>query len=104
MCTLDDILDRSGINRIDFLSVDVELHEPQVLRGLSIERFRPRLVCIEAHLEVRQQILDYFAGHGYVLVGKYLRADSENMWFMPATINLGGGPTQVPATEVPSGK
>ena len=79
--TLDDILERSDITRIDFLSLDVELHEPMVLKGFSIDRFQPRLACVESHLEVRQQILDYFAAHNYVLVGKYLRADSENLWF-----------------------
>jgi len=79
--TLDDILERNAITRIDFLSLDVELHEPMVLKGFSIDRFQPRLACVESHLEVRQQILDYFAAHNYVLVGKYLRADTENMWF-----------------------
>jgi FkbM family methyltransferase len=79
--TLDDVLERSGIRKVDFLSIDVELHEPQVLKGFSIDRFRPRLIAIESHAEVRQQILDYFMAHGYVLLGKYLRADSENLWF-----------------------
>jgi FkbM family methyltransferase len=79
--TLDDILERSGITRIDFLSLDVELHEPMVLKGFSIDRFQPTLVCAESHLEVRQQILDYFAAHDYVVIGKYLRADTENLWF-----------------------
>ena len=82
--TLDDILGRSGVARVDFMSIDVELHEPQVLKGFSIDRYKPRLVCIEAHPEVRQQILDYFAAHRYVIIGKYLRADSENLWFKPA--------------------
>ncbi len=83
--TLDDILDRRGISHVDFLSMDIELHEPQALKGLSIDRFRPRLVCVEAHAPVRQQILDYFAAHGYVVVAKYLRADGENLWFTPAS-------------------
>jgi FkbM family methyltransferase len=81
--TLDDILNSQRLARIDFLSIDVELHEPEVLKGFSIERFAPRLVGIEAHAPVRQQILDYFAAHQYVVVGRYLRADSENLWFMP---------------------
>jgi FkbM family methyltransferase len=81
--TLDDILDRAAIESFDFLSMDIELHEPQALNGLSIDRFRPRLVCIEAHAEVRQQIIDYFAVHRYVIVGKYLRADAQNLWFTP---------------------
>ena len=83
--TLDDILDRSGITRIDFMSIDIELHEPQALRGFSIERFKPRLICVEGHLPVRQQLLDYFTSHGYSVVGRYLRADSENLWFAPQT-------------------
>jgi FkbM family methyltransferase len=82
--SLDDILERSGITHIDFLSVDVELHEPMVLKGFSIERFQPKLVCIEAHAAVRQQILDYFAAHGYVVAGQYLRADTANIWFTRA--------------------
>jgi len=36
---------------------------------------------IEPHPEVRQQILDYFTSNGYVVLGTYLRADSDNLWF-----------------------
>lgn len=82
--TLDDVLERSGIVEIDFLSMDIELHEPAALKGFSINRFLPRLVCVEGHLPVRQQVLDYFAAHEYVLLGKYLRADSMNLWFTRA--------------------
>ena len=88
--TLDDILVRSNVTAIDFLSMDIELHEPSALKGFSIARFRPRLVCIEAHIEVRQAILDYFARAGYAIVGKYLRADGDNIWFVP-------GPAYVPS-------
>ena len=81
--TLDAMLDEAGIKRLDFMSMDIELSEPKALAGFDIERFRPALVCIEAHPEVRQQILDYFAAHGYVIVGKYLRADPHNLYFAP---------------------
>ena len=81
--TLDDLLAQQKIEKVDFLSMDIELSEPKALAGFSIERFRPALVCIEAHPEVRQQILEYFASHGYVLVGKYLRVDEHNLYFMP---------------------
>jgi hypothetical protein len=72
-----------GITRIEFLSMDIELHEPAALRGFAIARPSPRLVCIEAHPQVRQPILDYFAAHDYVIVGKGLRMDTENLWFAP---------------------
>ena len=68
--TLNDLLVAEGIQKIDFLSMDIELHEPQALAGFDIKRFRPSLVCIEGLLPVRQQILDYFAANDYVLVGK----------------------------------
>jgi len=81
--TLLDLLDRLGISQIDFLSIDVELSEPKVLDGSGIDRFRPTLVCIEAHPEVRQYILDYFAKHFYVVVGRYLLVDTLNLYFTP---------------------
>lgn len=81
--TLNDLLPKHGIEKIDFLSMDIELSEPKALAGFDVGRFRPGLVCIEAHDEVRQQILDYFARNGYVIVGKYLPADDNNLYFMP---------------------
>ncbi len=81
--SLTDLLDREKVTRIDFLSMDIELHEPEALKGFDIDRFKPALVCIEALLPVRQQILDYFARHGYVLDGRYIWVDRENFYFKP---------------------
>jgi FkbM family methyltransferase len=81
--TLDQVLEGAGLHSIDFLSMDIEHAEPRALAGFDIRRYAPELVCIEAHIGVRQQILDYFAEHGYVLVGKYWHVDLLNMYFMP---------------------
>lgn len=81
--TLNDLLGKERVKTFDFMSMDIELAEPKALAGFDIARFRPALVCIEAHPEVRQQILDYFAARDYVLVGKYLRADTANLYFRP---------------------
>ena len=81
--TLNDLLPKNRIQKIDFLSMDIELSEPKALAGFDVRRFRPELVCIEAHSEVRQQILDYFAHNAYVIVGKYMPADEHNLYFMP---------------------
>ena len=81
--TLNELLDTEGIHRIDFLSMDIELHEPQALEGFDIERFKPAFVCVEGLLPVRQQILDYFARHRYVVIGKYMWVDQENLYFAP---------------------
>jgi FkbM family methyltransferase len=81
--TLDAVLDERAIEHVDFMSMDIELSEPKALAGFAIERFRPAFVCVEAHPMVRQAILDYFAAHRYVVVGKYLRADPINLYFQP---------------------
>jgi FkbM family methyltransferase len=81
--TLSDLLTRAGINRLDFMSMDIELSEPQALAGFDLRAFSPRLVCVEAHPSTRQAILDYFTTRGYVVAGKYLRLDQTNLWFMP---------------------
>jgi hypothetical protein len=85
--TLNDLLAREGIDRLDFVSMDIELSEPRALAGFDIERYRPTLVCIEAHPEVRQQLIDYFHRHDYVVVGKYLGVDAQNLYFMPDSSN-----------------
>lgn len=81
--TLDRILSEAEITRVDFLSMDIELGEPAALAAFSIDRYRPRLVCVEAHGTTRQPILDYFARHDYVLVGRYLPYDRVNLYFAP---------------------
>lgn len=81
--TLNDLLTREGIESPDFVNIDVELHEPAALRGFNLAQFKPTLVCIEALELTRQYILDHFARNGYVLVGKYLRVDQENLYFTP---------------------
>ena len=73
------------------MSMDIELAEPKALAGFDIERFTPRLVVVEAHPEVRQQLLDYFAQHRYRVVGRYLRADPDNLWFAPSDAVVPGG-------------
>ena len=84
--TLNQLLQEAGLAKVDFVSMDIELAEPKALAGFDIGRYQPQLVCIEVHPEVRQQILDYFARHGYVLVGKYLRIDPTNVYFKPVSL------------------
>jgi FkbM family methyltransferase len=90
--TLTDLLDAEKLSHVDFLSLDIELHEPAALKGFDIDRFKPSLVCVEALLPVRQQILNYFASHGYAVVGKYVWVDLENLYFAPVESLGSGGP------------
>ena len=81
--TLDRLLDSAGVPHVDFVSLDIELGEPKALAGFDIRRFQPALLCVEAHAEVRQALLEYFARNGYVVLGKYLRVDTRNLYFAP---------------------
>jgi FkbM family methyltransferase len=45
---LSTLLDEHGVRHIDLLSLDVEGYEPNVLRGLDLERHRPTYIVIEA--------------------------------------------------------
>jgi len=81
--TLNDLLAKLDIKKIDFLNMDIELWEPQALAGFDIERYKPDLVCIEAHRQVRDQILAYFIEHGYARMDLYFLFDQRNWYFTP---------------------
>ena len=81
--TLNELLDRNGVSRIDFLSMDIEQGEPAALAGFDIERFLPELVCIEAYAPVRERISAYFESHGYERIDAYLRYDEHNWYYTP---------------------
>ncbi|MGI9592834.1 MAG: FkbM family methyltransferase [Myxococcota bacterium] len=78
--TLDDLLDREGIQKIDLLSMDIEGHEPEALAGFDIERFRPELVVIEGK---KGSVARYFRRHGYVRLRRYEAFDDVNRYFAP---------------------
>jgi len=79
--TLDAVLRDAAIERLDFLSVDVEGYELEVLRGFSIERWRPRLMLIEDFAE-STALHRYLARAGY----KRVRRTGDNSWYVPRTV------------------
>jgi FkbM family methyltransferase len=58
--TLTSILDEAGVRKIDFFSLDVEGFELSVLRGLDLDRYRPKYLLIEARY--REEIDSYLRG------------------------------------------
>ena len=86
--TMNTLLAKANLPRLDFLSMDIEMYEPKALAGFDIAKWRPRLVCIEAHPEIRQELMAYFSSRDYILLGKYLRIDLQNLWFIPADAPL----------------
>jgi FkbM family methyltransferase len=75
--TLDKVLHSAGLERFDFLSLDVEGHEIQVLCGLDFEKFRPALILIEDHLRDLSRHR-FLAERGYKLV----KRTHLNNWYV----------------------
>jgi len=44
---LDRILEEAGFHKLDLLTVDVEGFELEVMRGFSIERWKPKIIVLE---------------------------------------------------------
>ena len=75
------ILEENGIEKVDFLSMNIEGAEPIALRGFDIQRYKPDLCCVEA--SASQEVLDYFEANGYELIEKYKKVDKINSYFRP---------------------
>jgi FkbM family methyltransferase len=81
--TLNSILTEAGIGNLDFLSIDVEGAELDVLRGISLDRYRPRLILLEDHVLDRSKHR-FMASNGYKLV----RRTGLNNWYVPKQIEF----------------
>ena len=73
--TLDSILGKTKFknNKIDFLNIDVENTEKDVLESLNFEIYKPKLICVEIHFENEDDISNnitykYLLGKGYKIV------------------------------------
>jgi FkbM family methyltransferase len=78
--TLDHILQEAGAPAgFDFLSLDVEGHELEVLQGLDLKRWRPRLILLEDHVS-------NLAKHRFLTRAGYrlIRRFDNNGWYVPA--------------------
>jgi len=71
------------VGKIDFLSMDIEGAELSALHGFDIDKYKPRLVCIEIQKELGDKIREYFVQHGYRQVEEYRPFDQFNWYFTP---------------------
>jgi FkbM family methyltransferase len=77
--TLDSILAESAVRPgFDFLSIDVEGHEIEVLHGFDAAHWRPRLILLEDHVETLAKHRALRA-MGYRLIRRF----ENNGWYVP---------------------
>jgi len=79
--TLDSILEEVKAERVDFLSIDTEGTELDVLKGFNLQRWRPHLLLIEDKVHSLKKHF-YIKSKGYKLV----RRTGVNNWYIPETI------------------
>jgi FkbM family methyltransferase len=73
--TLDTCLDEFGqFDHIDFISIDTEGTEYNVLRGFDIDRWNPILLVIENNFD-EPRIANYLEGFGYKRIRRYVIND-----------------------------
>lgn len=90
---LDAILEESNFGTIDFISIDVEGHELEVLKGFSPEKYRPRIMLIEDNSnKTDPSVQNYMKSKGYVIfkrtgVNDWYALENDRELVVPERIN-----------------
>ncbi|MEM2233259.1 MAG: FkbM family methyltransferase [Nitrososphaerota archaeon] len=79
--TLDEIVRRQGLNRVDFVKIDVEGAELRVIEGCEelLAEFKP-LLLVEVKGE-KERLFKLMEERGYMVLGPY--SYGENYFFVP---------------------
>ena len=64
--------DYVGDRKVDFLSIDIEGSDVEVIQGLDFVRFRPEVISIEVNIPSQvRPLLSFFEDARYGLIDKY---------------------------------
>ena len=83
---LKDILDKEMAGKqIDFLTIDVEGLDLEVLKGNNWNKYRPSIICVETHLQLHDDIqsrtTEFMTDKNYVLFGKTMQGEQVGTLF-----------------------
>jgi hypothetical protein len=69
--TLQDLFEKYNISTLDYLFVDIECMDEEVLLGLDLDKYDIKNICIEViHLKDADKLYSFLHKHGYVDKGK----------------------------------
>jgi hypothetical protein len=75
---LEKILDDNKVDKIDFISLDVEGYELNVLQGLNLQKYRPEYMLIEVYTKDYENITNYLDSNNYVVVCNFTNYNKNN--------------------------
>lgn len=81
MISLNDLLDKEGVTKVDLISMDIEGHEAEAFAGFDIDRFAPELLVIEGS---DPDVENYLRTHGYEQIERYIKLDPLNRYYQRA--------------------
>ena len=76
--TLEKILNSVGATTIDLLSLDTEGYELEILKGLNLNKYRPRYMLIEVYTNEYSKLVEYLFKHEYKLVMNMTQYNKED--------------------------
>jgi FkbM family methyltransferase len=76
--TLQSILDESEVSHVDFLSLDAEGYELEILRGLDFDRVTLSYMLIELYPDNREPTVSHLEDHGYELLANYSNYNTDD--------------------------
>ena len=73
---LSDILKKYNFHEVDFMNIDIEGHELEVLESINLKKFKIKVICIEIlNYDIftnnrKKKLISFFKKNRYILVGK----------------------------------
>ncbi len=98
---LDDVLREHNVREIHFLKIDVEGMEVEVLRGCSLQEFRPKIIVVESTVPETNSrrddgLRDFLLAYNY----EFVFFDGLNDYFVAAECHALGALVSFPANPI----
>ncbi len=71
---LQDLLNKYNFKKIDFLNIDIEGHEAEVLKNFNFDKYRVKVICIEIldyNKSKKRKIISFLKKRGFSLRKKF---------------------------------